>query len=468
MGRRKRKHPFYESLEITGVAAKGKGMGHAPDGRVVFVKRVAVGDVISAQVVKKKKAYAEAVTKELKQPSADRVEPFCEHYGVCGGCQYQHVSYEAQLRYKEEVVHASMERIAKVPIEEMLPIIGCEETHYYRNKLEFSFSSKKWLTADLINTDVSNLEDVVGFHPPGAFDKVVNLNHCFLQPEPSNELRLGIGAICREQGLPFWDARANVGYMRQVMFRITSLGEVMVILAVAKKDDRLPKLLDAILDKFPVITTLYYCINDKMNDYMYDLPMELHHGAGVVHEQLGHVKFKIGPKSFFQTNSQQAKTLYDLVVDFANLTGEENVYDLYCGVGTITQYICRKAKKVVGIEEIPTAIEDAKENAALNEIENCTFYAGDVKLILNDEFLKTHGKPDLIITDPPRVGMSKEVVQTLLAAETPRIVYVSCNPATQARDLQLLHEKYDIKKVQPVDMFPHTYHIESVALLELR
>ena len=468
MGRRSRKKPFYEALEITGFADKGKGLGRAPDGRVVFVKKTAVGDVVAAQVIKKKRDYAEAVLKEIKTPSPDRTKPICDHYGICGGCQLQHVRYDAQKRYKEQIVHDAMRRIAKVPIEELMPIVGAKETEYYRNKLEFSFSCKKWLTEDLINTEVSNREDVVGFHPPGAFDKVVNINHCFLQEEPSNEIRLKIGEIARKQGLEFWDARASKGYMRQIMVRTTSLGETMVIVAVFEDDERLKKLLDALLEAVPTIKTLYFCINQKVNDFILDLPMELYHGEGFITEQLGHVKFRIGPKSFFQTNTGQAKVLYDKVVEFADLKGNENVYDLYTGLGSIAQYVADNCKKVVGIEEVEAAIEDAKVNAALNKIENCTFYPGDVKLILNKDFIEKHGKPDLVITDPPRAGMSKAVVQTLLQSNAPRIVYVSCNPATQARDLQLLHEKYDIKKVQPVDMFPHTHHIESVALLELR
>ena len=468
MGRRKRQKPFYKDLEITGIADKGKGFGRNDDGKIIFVKKVAVGDVVSAQVIKKRKDYSEAVLKEIQTLSSDRVTPFCKHYGICGGCQFQHVGYAAQKRYKASLVEDAMRRIAKVPIGELLPIIGCEKEKYYRNKLEFAFSCKRWLTADEINTDATNEEDVVGFHPPGAFDKVVDVEHCYLQDEPSNEIRDVIKSIALEQKLPFWEARKNEGFMRQVMIRTTSTGETMVILGVHDEDERLEKLLERIVEQLPSITSLYYCVNQKVNDFMLDLEMKLHHGSPTITEQLGHVKFKIGPKSFFQTNSTQAKVLYDVVVDFADLKGEENVYDLYTGLGSIAQYVSHRCKKVTGIEEIAAAIEDAKKNATLNEIENCTFYAGDVKDILNESFIEKHKKPDLIITDPPRAGMSKEVVATLLQSETPRIVYVSCNPATQARDLQLLHEKYDIEKVQPVDMFPHTHHIESVALLTLR
>ncbi len=468
MGRRKRQKPFYKDLEITGIADKGKGFGRNEDGKIIFVKKVAVGDVVSAQVIKKRKDYSEAILKEIQSPSPDRIEPFCKHYGSCGGCQFQHVGYEAQKRYKATLVEDAMRRIAKVPIGEISPIIGCEQEKYYRNKLEFSFSCKRWLTADEINTDATNEEDVVGFHPPGAFDKVVDVEHCYLQNDPSNEIRDTVKAIAIEQNLPFWEARKSVGFIRQIMIRTTSTGDTMVILGVHDEDERLENLLAAIVERLPSITSLYYCINQKVNDFMLDLEMKLHHGEPQITEQLGHVKFKIGPKSFFQTNSSQAKVLYDVVADFAGLKGEENVYDLYTGLGSIAQYVAHRCKKVTGIEEIAAAIEDAKKNAKLNEIENCTFYAGDVKDILTEEFIEKHEKPDLIITDPPRAGMSKEVVATLLQSETPRIVYVSCNPATQARDLQLLHEKYDIEKVQPVDMFPHTHHIESVALLNLR
>lgn len=469
MGRRKKVKPFYENLEITGVAEKGKGLGRTEDGKVVFVKKVAIGDVVSAQVTKKRRDYSEAILKAIKTASPDRVQPFCKHYGVCGGCQYQHVSYAAQIKYKATIVENAMRRIAKVPIGEILPILGAEKTQYYRNKLEFAFSCKRWLTADEINTDATNEEDVVGFHPPGAFDKVVDVEHCYLQDEPSNEIRDTIKAIAKEQNLPFWEARKNEGYMRQVMIRTSSLGDTMVIMGVYDDDDeRLKPLMDAIVERLPSITSLYYCVNQKVNDFMLDLDMILYNGEPKITEQLGHVKFKIGPKSFFQTNTNQAKELYDVVLKFANLKGTENVYDLYTGLGSIAQYVAKDCQKVTGIEEIAPAIEDAKKNAIMNEIDNCTFYAGDVKVILNDAFIEKHGKPDLIITDPPRAGMSKEVVATLLESETPRIVYVSCNPATQARDLQLLHEKYDIKKVQPVDMFPHTHHIESVALLTKR
>lgn len=469
MGRRRRKLEVVEKIEITGVADKGRGVGRDAGGRVLFVENVAPGDVVDVQLTRRKPDYAQGYAVKHHSLSHHRVEPFCEHFGVCGGCRWQHVKYEAQTYYKEQVVREAINRIGKVKPDEFLPIVPCDKSTYYRNKLEYAFSHKRWLTKEEMEAGISNVEDVLGFHRPGAFDKIVDIKHCWLQESPSNELRLAVKALAIEQGLSFFDLRKNEGMMRHIMIRLTTLGELMLIVSFFEDDqEKISALLDAVLGKFPDITSLFYCINPKQNDYVGDLDMVLYHGKDHIVEQLGPVKFKIGPKSFFQTNSYQAKVLYDKVVEFAGLTGNENVYDLYTGVGSIGLYVSRFARQVVGIEEVPEAIVDAEENARMNNIENCIFYAGDVKDILTESFAEKHGKPDLVITDPPRAGMHGDVVKMFLQLEAPRIVYVSCNPATQARDINLLSEKYKLLKIQPVDMFPHTHHVETVALLELR
>ncbi len=469
MGRRKKRTISALNVEITGVADRGKGVGRDPEGRVVFVERVVPGDVVDVKVTKKKPEFYEGFPTHFHKLSKDRIEPFCEHFEVCGGCQYQSLSYETQIKHKAIVVKDALRRIAKVKPKELYPILACEDTTYYRNKLEYAFSNKRWLTNEEIAKGMSNTEDVLGFHRPRAFDKIVDINHCWLQADPSNELRIAIKQIAIEQGLDFFDIRACKGFMRHILIRTTSLGEIMLIVSFFKNEaEKIQAFFEAVLEKFPQLTSIYYCINPKQNDYVLDLEMISWHGKGFIEERLGHIRFKIGPKSFFQTNSKQAKHLYDVVVDFADLKGDENVYDLYTGIGSIALYVAKSCRQIVGIEEVEDAIKDAKENASLNEIENAVFYAGDVKNILTDEFAQKHGKPDLVITDPPRAGMHKNVVKMFLKLEAPKIVYVSCNPATQARDINLLSEKYDLLKVQPVDMFPHTYHIESVALLELK
>lgn len=467
---RKNKEPVVLSnVEITGIADKGKGVGRAEDGQVVFVDNVAPGDIVDVLVFKKKAGHMFGVPQTFLKYSEDRVLPFCKHFGVCGGCKWQHITYEAQIRNKQSVVENAMQRIAKIPIQEILPIIPAVKTTYYRNKLEFAFSNKRWLSRREMEAGISNYKNVLGFHRAGAFDKIVDIEHCYLQEDPSNPLRNRIRQIALQQGLTFYDLKENKGFLRHIMVRVTTIGEVLLIASFHQNDPSLiHPFLDKILEEFPQITTLCYCINPKLNDFVLDLDMITYSGKGFIEEQLKHVRFKIGPKSFFQTNTRQAEILYDVVVEFAGLTGTENVYDLYTGIGSIAQYIAKDCKQVVGIEEVKEAIVDAEENAALNNLANTVFYAGDVKDILTHEFAEKHGKPDLLITDPPRAGMHAKVVQMLLQLEAPRMVYVSCNPATQARDLNLLHEKYDVLKVQPVDMFPHTHHIESVALLELR
>ena len=469
MGRRKRKPIILENIEITGVAHKGRGVGRDTEGRVIFVEHVAPGDVVDVRIVKKKKDFWDGYAIKYHSLSADRIEPFCEHYDICGGCQWQHLNYPAQIFHKEKVVREVLQRIGKIEPKEFFSLVPAEKKTYYRNKLEYAFSNKRWLTKEEIESDTSNLEDVLGFHKAGAFDKIVDIKHCWLQEEPSNKLRITAKKLAIKHGFSFHDLRANKGMMRHIMIRTTSMGELMLIVSFFEnKQKKIKAYLDEVLQEVSELTTVYYCINPKMNDYIGDLDMILHYGKGYIEEQLGHVRFKIGPKSFFQTNSSQAKYLYDKVVEFAGLTGNENVYDLYTGVGSIALYVAKFCKQVVGIEEIPEAIVDAEENARMNETSNCIFYAGDVKNILTKEFADKHGKPDLVITDPPRAGMHGDVVKMFLELEAPRIVYVSCNPATQARDLQLLNEKYDLIKIQPVDMFPHTHHVETVALLQLR
>ncbi|MEI6407992.1 MAG: 23S rRNA (uracil(1939)-C(5))-methyltransferase RlmD [Bacteroidota bacterium] len=465
-----RKHIVLPSVSITGIADRGKGVGRTPDGLVVFVEDAVPGDVVDVFVQKKKGGFAEGVVQEYIQLSPKRVEPFCEHFKVCGGCKWQYMAYEDQMAEKQQVAYDALLRIGKLQVGTLLPIIGADNTTYYRNKLEFTFANKRWLLKEELHNPDIDAEHALGFHRAGFFDKIVDIQHCWLQAEPSNIIRNAVREITMAQGLDYYDARRHTGFMRNLLLRLTSSGACMLVVSVGYDDqDKIRRLLDAILERFPTeITTLVYNVNTKKNDALFDLDMIPYFGPGYVIETLGDVQFKIGPKSFFQTNSTQAKKLYDVVVDFAELSGTENVYDLYTGTGSIALYLAKYCKHVVGIEEIPEAIADAEENKTLNGIENATFYAGDVKNVLTPEFVAKHGKPDLVITDPPRAGMHEKAVRFLLDLAAPRIVYVSCNPATQARDLQWLSEKYDTVKARPVDMFPHTHHIENVALLVRR
>ena len=466
MARRKKK--ILEQVKITGIADKGRSVGRTPDGEVLFVEKVAPGDVVDVLALRKKGGIIYGVPKQFHHYSEDRVEPFCQHFGICGGCRWQHLSYEAQLRHKEIVVRDAIQRIAKLEPKEFLPILPALKTVYYRNKLQYTFSNRKWLTRDEIESGTSNMVDTLGFHRPGAFDKIVHIEHCYFQTDPSNQIRNFIRELGRSQGLEFFDIRKCSGFLRDTVFRVATTGEIMIIVSFFYEDEAKRKAyLDGIIEKFPQINSLYYCINPKPNDFLLDLDMILYKGKSKIEERLGDIVFQVGPKSFFQTNPSQAKLLYDVVLEFSNFKGTENVYDLYTGLGSIALYIAKQVKQVVGIEEVGSAIEDAKLNCQLNKIENAVFFAGDVKNILSPQFWDQHGKPDLIITDPPRAGMHPKVVKLLLELEAPKIVYVSCNPATQARDLNVLSEKYSLMKVKPVDMFPHTHHIESVALLEL-
>ncbi len=464
-----KKVKILENITITGIADKGKAIGRDSEGVVVFVENSAPGDIVDVKVHKQKDGYYEASVVHFHQLSPERVEPFCAHFNLCGGCRWQHLDYATQLKHKQLLVENTFKHLGKIPVQEWQPILGCEDNTFYRNKLEFTFSNKRWLTQEEVNDGVSNYEDVLGFHRPGAFDKILNIEKCWLQEDPSNDLRNFIGEKARALGLSFYDLKTQRGFMRHVMLRITTLGEIMLIISIySNESEKYQPLFDAILEKFPAITTLIYCINAKVNDFVLDLDMITYFGKGYIEEMLGNVRFRIGPKSFFQTNTKQAVRLFDTIVDFAEFNGTENVYDLYSGIGSIALYVADKVKHVVGIEEVGMAIEDAKQNAERNNLLNTTFYAGDVKNILTDDFAAQHGKPDILITDPPRAGMHNYVVQMLLKLEAPKIIYVSCNPATQARDLSQLNEKYDVVKVRPVDMFPHTHHVENVALLKLR
>lgn len=470
MGRRRTAPKEIPNVHISAIADKGRTVGRDPEGQVYFVEGAVPGDTVNLLVKRKKKGIYFGQVTELLEPSPFRETPFCQHYALCGGCQFQDLQYAEQLAQKEQVVKNAMQRIAKVEIGEFFPIKGAEITKLYRNKLEFTFSNKRYLLQEELNDpEISMYEDVVGFHRKGAFDKVINIEQCWLQPEPSNAIRNFARQLAIDQELEFFDAKTNKGYIRALMMRITTTGEVLTLFVFNNEDvKRRTAFLDAMLAEFPNITSCFYTINTKVNDYLGDLDMIHYAGKNHVEEQLGHVRFQIGPKSFFQTNTRQGERLYTITRDFAGLTGTENVYDLYTGIGSIGLFMAEKCQQVVGIEEIPEAIEDAKVNQKLNGIDNAVFYAGDVKDILTTEFAERHGKPDLVITDPPRAGMHKDVVQMLLDLDAPKIVYVSCNPGTQARDLALLDEKYRVEKMQPVDMFPHTYHIENVALLVRR
>ena len=466
---RRRKPIIAEQLTITGLADRGKGVCRTEDGKVIFVAGVAPGDVVDVFAKRKKKEVYMGTVQKFHSYSDKRIDPVCSHFGLCGGCKLQHIQYEQQLAFKQLEVENALKRIGKVEVGEILPIIAADKQTYYRNKLEFSFSSKRWLTREEIDSGITNKVDVLGFHPGSSFDKVINLEHCYLQYEPSNEIRNTVRAIALEQKLAFFDALKKEGFLRQLMIRITSLGEIMIIVSVFKNDrDKLFPLLEEMLKRLPAITSLYYCINTKANDYMYDLDMAHYYGQKEVADVLGGIRFNIGPKSFFQTNTEQAEKLYQTVVEFADFQGTENVYDLYTGIGSIALFLAKHCKQVVGIEEIRAAIIDANANAQLNNIDNTVFYAGDVKNILTPDFAKKHGKPDILITDPPRAGMHPKVVQMLLQLEAPKLIYVSCKPSTQARDLQVLSEKYEVVKSRAVDMFPHTPHIENVALLKLK
>ena len=465
--RSKNRKPLLENVTITDIASEGKAFTRVND-MALFVPYVIPGDVIDVQVYQKRRKFMEGRAVKFHTYSTDRIEPFCSHFGTCGGCKWQLLPYSKQLFYKEKQVVDQLTRIGKIALPNISPILGSAQTEFYRNKLEFTFSNKRWLTFEDMEKNIQpdNL-NAVGFHIPGMFDKIVDVEKCWLQAEPSNSIRNAVRDYALENKLTFFDLKAQEGFLRTMIVRTTSTDEVMLIMAFFREDiEAREKLLEFIADKFPEITSLMYVINEKANDTITDQEIIVFKGRDHIIEEMEGLKFKIGPKSFYQTNSLQAYELYKVARDFAGLTGSENVYDLYTGTGTIANFIAKKALNVIGIEYVPEAIEDAKVNAELNDIKNTSFYAGDMKDILTPEFITENGAPDVIITDPPRAGMHEDVVKVIMNAEPQKIVYVSCNPATQARDLQLMDEKYKVTKVQAVDMFPHTHHVENVVLLE--
>jgi 23S rRNA (uracil1939-C5)-methyltransferase len=484
--RRKKKNIVLEIVLVEDYAAEGKSISRV-NGKVVFIEKVVPGDVVDVKLFKSKKDWAEGYPLQFHSLSKERVEPFCQHFGVCGGCQWQMLPYEKQLFYKREQVEDNLKRIGKIGLPKIPPVLGAEDTRWYRNKLEYTFSAKRFIPEGefrgSFNDGVSNnsiageslsentqLEKgAAGFHAKSLFDKVVEIDRCWLQQEPTNAIREALSDFARRNNYSFHDYKLHAGFMRNVMLRICTTGEIMVNVVMGEDDEiKRNALLDHLLTEVPSISTLLYTINTKWNDSLHDLEPVVVKGKGYVMEKLGDFQFKIGPKSFFQTNTKQAERLYRVAGEYAELSGNETVYDLYCGTGSIGIFVSRLAKKVIGVEMIADAIADAKENAALNNIHHAEFYAGDVIRVCDDGFFAAHGKPDVVITDPPRAGMHEKLVRKILEIGAPIVVYVSCNPATQARDLRLLDEKYQVEKVQPVDMFPHTHHIENVVQLKLR
>lgn len=466
---RKKLDLILENVKIEAVAAEGKSLAHV-DGTVVFVEFAVPGDIVNVKVTKKKKNYMEGFILEIVKPSEDRLQPFCEHFGICGGCRWQPLPYDMQLKAKQQQVWDQLVRIGHLEIPDISPILPSDKTKYYRNKLEFTFSNKRWIYN---NEDPDSLTDEerlgLGFHVGKFFDKVLDIKHCSLQPEPSNEIRLFIREYAISHNLEFYNIRENTGFLRNIIVRNNQVGDVMLTVCFAYDDqNKIVPMLDAIAAEFPQIKSLHYVINEKLNDSISDLDCILYKGEDAIWETMGKLKFKIGPKSFYQTNSEQAYKLYSVAKEFAALTGNEVVYDLYTGTGTIAQFISDKASKVIGIEYVKEAIEDARINAEANGITNCTFFDGDMKDILTADFIKEHGKPEVMIIDPPRAGMHPDVVKVIMEAVPERIVYVSCNPASQARDLAMMSPMYEITAVQPVDMFPHTMHVENVCALKLK
>lgn len=462
MGRRG-KLPIIESVTIESLAAEGKALARI-DGKVLFVPMAVPGDVVDVQLTRRRSSHMEGHVVALRQPSPLRIEPVCSHFGLCGGCKWQHLPYAEQLRFKQQQVEDQLRRIGGLTLPEISPILGSANTEFYRNKLEFTFSNSRWLTAEEMQQGVEPTP-ALGYHIPGRFDRVFDLEQCLLQPEPSNALRLAIRAYAFEHGIGFMDLRTKHGTLRNLIVRTASTGDVMVILAVTEFTPAVKGLLEHIVAKFPQVSSLFYVVNTKLNDTINDLDMVLFHGSDHIVEQMEGICFRVGPKSFYQTNSQQAYELYKVAREFAQLTGNELVYDLYTGTGTIANFVAAKAKRVVGIEYVPEAIDDARVNSQINGITNTDFFAGDMKDMLTPDFMGQHGLPQVVILDPPRAGVHPDVLRALLGAKPERMVYVSCNPATQARDLAILAEGYRVERVQPVDMFPHTHHVENVVQL---
>lgn len=465
--KKNKKNLILENIKLLSAGAKGVSIGKTEDGKTIIVSGAIPGDIVNARVKKAKSKYYEADAVEILTPSPFRVEPECEHFGVCGGCKWQNMSYEKQLEFKQDEVVNNIKRIGGIEDFENLPILGGDEPYYYRNKMEFSFSNARWLTSEEIKsgTDI-NQKNALGFHIPGQWSKILDLKNCYLQEYPSNEIRLAIRNYAIENKLDFFDLKSQDGFLRTLMLRQNSKGEWMILIQFFKEnEEQRIKLLNFILEQFPQITTLLYAINPKGNDSVYDLDIKTYFGEGFIFEEMDGLKFKIGPKSFFQTNYKQALNLYRKTLEFADINENQVVYDLYTGTGTIAQYIARHAKQVIGIEAVPEAIDAAKENAKLNDLDNCIFYCGDMKEVFTEEFLAQHPKADVLITDPPRDGMHPKVVEQILKLSPNRIVYVSCNSATQARDLALMKDFYRVEKILPVDMFPQTHHVENIALL---
>ena len=474
---RLKKETILENLTVQSVAAEGKCIAHTPEGQVVFIEYAVPGDVVDVRVTVKKKNYLEGRIVRLVEPSPDRLEPFCEHFGVCGGCRWQLLPYRMQLEAKQRQVFDQLSRIGHLELPEISPIIPSDKTEFYRNKLEFTASDKRWILpgetiaetpAEAFGNIPADRRQGLGFHVGKFFDKVLDIHKCYLQRDPSNDIRLFIREYAVGHSIPFYNIRENRGIFRNMFVRTTDDGQVMLIVCFAADFDGREAMLDAVAQRFPQITSLYYVINDKLNDSIADRECILYRGEEAIYETMEGLRFKIGPKSFYQTNNAQALKLYRTAREFASLSGTETVYDLYTGTGTIAQFVSSRAAKVIGVEYVPEAIEDAKTNAAGNGITNCSFFAGDMKDILTPEFIAAHGRPDVMITDPPRAGMHPDVIKTIMQAAPQRIVYVSCNPASQARDLQALSGMYRITDVQPVDMFPHTQHVENVCRLTLR
>jgi 23S rRNA (uracil1939-C5)-methyltransferase len=473
--RKKRPSIVLSNLLIEDYAAEGKCIARQ-DGKVIFIEGVVPGDRVDVRIIKSKKDWAEGVVVAFVEKASERVDPFCSHFGVCGGCQWQMLPYAKQLQFKQQQVEQTLQRIGKVALSPILPIAGASSTTHYRNKIEYTFGNKRYLLpSELGNEEISGQSNVAGFHARGFFDKVVDIDTCYLQASPTNEIRVFIKSMALQKGWTFYDSRAHQGYLRNVQLRLCRSGELMVNMIVGEdKPMQTKELLQALLDRFASITTLLYTVNTKWNDSIQDLQPIIFSGKGYVEEILrGEQKdesyrFKIGPKSFFQTNTEQAETLYRLTAEAAALTGQETLYDLYCGTGSIGIFLSRKAGRIVGVEQVAAAIDDAKENARLNQISNASFFAGDVIDICTESFFAEQGRPDVIVTDPPRAGMHEALIDTLLTIAAPTLVYVSCNPATQARDLQRLDSIYQVSLVQPVDMFPHTHHIENIVRLTRR
>ena len=467
---RKKEKKIFSQLTIQSTGAKGVSIAKSPDGRPIFIPYGVPGDIVDVQTTKKKKRYYEGSIIQIHHKSDDRREPVCQYFGQCGGCKWQQMTYEKQLLHKHNQVIENLKRIGKLDLPESLPILGCQNEFYYRNKMEFSFSNSKWLTREQIdsNEEIKN-KNALGFHIPKMWNKVIDIQHCHLQEEPSNAIRNWIKSYATDNNLDFFDYYNNTGFLRTLMIRTSSTGEIMVLLQFFENiSDQISKLLTKLKNQFPEITSLLYTINSKANDTIYDQNIICFSGRDHIFEQMENLTFKINAKSFYQTNSEQAYLLYKVIRDFAELKGNETIYDLYTGTGTIAQFISKKAKKVIGVEAVSDAIKAAKENAKANKITNCDFFVGDMKDIFTSEFVSTHGHPDLIITDPPRDGMHKNVIKEILKINPKRIIYVSCNSATQARDLQLMDQQYKTIKVQPVDLFPQTHHVENIAVLELK